>query len=75
MYDSPSNGTDDLTADMLEAAMIAGFTSMGVEVLELGVLPTPTLARLAPRLAVDAAVMISASHNPYEYNGIKIFGV
>ncbi len=61
-----------ISGDMLEAAMIAGFTSMGVEVLELGVLPTPTLARLAPRLAVDAAVMISASHNPYFENGIKL---
>ncbi len=61
-----------ISGSMLEAAMTAGFNAMGVEVLQLGVIPTPALARLAPVLNVDMAVMISASHNPYFENGIKL---
>ncbi len=61
-----------ISGDMLEAAMIAGFTSQGVDVLQLGVIPTPALTVLTPRLDVDMAVMITASHNPYHDNGIKL---
>lgn len=61
-----------ISGSMLEAAMTAGFNAMGVEVLQLGVIPTPVLAHLAPKLNVDMAVMISASHNPYFENGIKL---
>lgn len=61
-----------VSGQMLEAALTAGFTSQGVDVLLLGVIPTPTLAFLAPSLNVDMAVMISASHNPYHDNGIKL---
>ncbi len=61
-----------VSGDMLEAAMIAGFTSQGVDVLQMGVLPTPALTVLTPKLGVDMAVMITASHNPYHDNGIKL---
>lgn len=61
-----------VSGQMLEAALTAGFTSQGVDVLLLGIIPTPTLAFLAPSLNVDMAVMISASHNPYHDNGIKL---
>ncbi|MCY0886700.1 MAG: phosphoglucosamine mutase [Firmicutes bacterium] len=61
-----------LSGPMLEAAVAAGLTSAGVEVLRLGVLPTPALAHLLPELGCAAGVMISASHNPPEYNGIKL---
>ena len=62
-----------VSSNMLEAAMVAGFCSVGADVLLLGVVPTPAVAYLVKRYHADAAVMISASHNPCEYNGLKIF--
>lgn len=62
-----------LSGDLLESAMAAGFASLGADVVLLGVVPTPAVAYLLPRIGADAGVMISASHNPGEYNGIKIF--
>jgi phosphoglucosamine mutase len=59
---------------MLEAAVIAGITSEGVDALRVGVLPTPAVAYLAGAYDADFGVMISASHNPMPDNGIKIFG-
>lgn len=61
-----------LSGDMLEVAMAAGFTSMGVDVIKLGVVPTPLLTSQTANLNVDIAVMITASHNPYHDNGIKL---
>lgn len=61
-----------ISGDMLEAALIAGLTSQGVDVIKLGVLPTPAVTTLTPSLNVDMAVMITASHNPYQDNGIKL---
>ncbi len=61
------------SGDMLEAALCAGLCSVGADVYLLGVVPTPAVAFLAKEYAADAAIMISASHNPCEYNGIKIF--
>lgn len=61
------------SSDMLEAAISAGLCSVGADVLQLGVVPTPALAYLVPKHGYDAGIMISASHNPCEYNGIKIF--
>lgn len=63
-----------ISGDMLEAALIAGFAASGIEVVRLGVLPTPAVTMLAPELEVDLAVMITASHNPYHDNGIKLIG-
>ncbi|WP_135228530.1 phosphoglucosamine mutase [Deinococcus fonticola] len=62
------------SGDMLEAALAAGLTSRGVNVIHLGVLPTPGVSYLTRHLQADAGVVISASHNPYEDNGIKFFG-
>lgn len=62
------------SGDMLEAALAAGLTSRGVNVIHLGVLPTPGVSYLTRRLEADAGVVISASHNPYQDNGIKFFG-
>jgi len=59
---------------MLEQAMAAGFLAMGMEVILLGPLPTPAVANLTRTLRADLGVMISASHNPYQDNGIKLFG-
>ena len=68
-------GTDTrISADMLSSAISAGLLSAGCDVIRVGVLPTPALAYLVKKYDARAAVMISASHNPYEYNGIKIFG-
>ncbi|AOY75009.1 phosphoglucosamine mutase [Clostridium formicaceticum] len=61
------------SGDLLEAAMTAGFLSMGIDVITLGVLPTPAVAYLTRHLQADCGVVISASHNPAEYNGIKFF--
>ena len=62
-----------MSSDMLESAIAAGFCSVGADVLLLGVVPTPAVAYLVREKGYDAGVMISASHNPCEYNGIKIF--
>ena len=62
------------SGEMLEAAVIAGLTSEGVDVLRVGVLPTPAVAYLTAAYDADFGVMISASHNPMPDNGIKIFG-
>jgi phosphoglucosamine mutase len=62
-----------VSGDMLEAALAAGITSVGVDVERLGVIPTPGVAFLCRRLRPAAGVMISASHNPVEDNGIKFF--
>ena len=62
-----------LSGDMLEAALVAGLCSVGAEVELVGVIPTPAIAYLVRHYNADAGVMISASHNPYEFNGIKYF--
>ena len=62
-----------LSSDMLENAMAAGLCSVGASVVLLGVVPTPAVAYLVEKYKADAGIMISASHNSYEYNGIKIF--
>ena len=62
-----------VSSDMLEAALTAGICSVGGDVLLLGVIPTPAVAFLTVQEKADAGVVISASHNPYEYNGIKVF--
>ncbi|MBQ4572839.1 MAG: phosphoglucosamine mutase [Clostridia bacterium] len=61
------------SSQMLESAITAGLCSVGADVLQLGVVPTPAVAFLVRKYNYDAGVMISASHNPCEYNGIKIF--
>ncbi|MBQ8344801.1 MAG: phosphoglucosamine mutase [Clostridia bacterium] len=61
------------SSDMLGAALIAGLCSMGADVIQLGVVPTPAVAYLVGKYKADAGVMISASHNPAEFNGIKLF--
>src|SRR6202011_3312799 len=63
-----------LSGYMIETALIAGFTSVGMDVLQLGPMPTPAVAMLARSMRADLGVMISASHNPYDDNGIKLFG-
>ena len=63
-----------LSGYMIEYAMVAGFTSVGMDVLLLGPMPTPAVAMLTRSMRADMGVMISASHNAYEDNGIKIFG-
>src|SRR6202012_3750053 len=62
------------SSEMLEAAVVAGMTSEGVDALRVGVLPTPAVAYLTHAYDADFGVMISASHNPMPDNGIKIFG-
>lgn len=61
------------SSQMLENAITAGLCSVGADVLKLGVVPTPAVAYLVKEYGYDAGIMISASHNPCEYNGIKIF--
>ncbi len=61
-----------ISGPMLEAALTAGFSSMGMDVLAVGMLPTPALAYLIAKMEAQAGVMISASHNPPQYNGIKL---
>jgi phosphoglucosamine mutase len=63
-----------LSGYMIETAMCAGFTSTGMDVLMFGPVPTPAVAMLTRSMRADLGVMISASHNPYEDNGIKLFG-
>jgi len=63
-----------LSGYMLENAMTAGFTSVGMDVVLLGPMPTPAIALLTREMRADVGVMISASHNPFEDNGIKLFG-
>lgn len=63
-----------ISGDMLEAAMVAGICSAGVNVLKAGIMPTPAIAYLTRELNAAAGVVISASHNPVEDNGIKFFG-
>ena len=62
-----------ISSDLLEGALIAGLCSAGADVLHLGVLPTPAVAWVTVDTGCDAGVVISASHNPFEHNGIKIF--
>lgn len=62
-----------LSGDMLENALTAGILSIGGNVIKLGIMPTPAVAYLVRYYDADAGVVISASHNPFEYNGIKIF--
>jgi len=62
-----------LSGYMIENALVAGFTSVGMDVLLLGPVPTPAVAMLTRSMRCDIGVMISASHNPYEDNGIKLF--
>ena len=63
-----------LSGDMLEAALAAGLAAMGVDVINVGIVPTPAVARIVLEKRADAGIVISASHNPYEDNGIKFFG-
>ncbi len=63
-----------VSSDMLELALIAGITSAGGDVLKVGVLPTPGIAYLTKSLSANAGIVISASHNPFNNNGIKFFG-
>lgn len=61
-----------ISGDMLEGALIAGFNSVGVDVIRLGIIPTPAVTMLTSGLDVDMSIIISASHNPYYDNGIKL---
>jgi phosphoglucosamine mutase len=63
-----------LSGYMMETALISGFTSVGMDVVMVGPVPTPAVAMLAKSMRADLGVMISASHNPFEDNGIKLFG-
>jgi phosphoglucosamine mutase len=63
-----------LSGYMIESALVAGFTSVGMEVFQFGPLPTPAVAMLTRSLRADLGVMISASHNQFQDNGIKLFG-
>ena len=63
-----------LSGYMVENALVAGFTSVGMDVVQFGPLPTPAVAMLTQSMRADLGVMISASHNPYQDNGIKLFG-
>lgn len=63
-----------LSGDLIESSITAGLLSYGANVIHLGVIPTPAVAFLTRELKADASIVISASHNSYEYNGIKFFG-
>jgi phosphoglucosamine mutase len=63
-----------LSGYMIETAMVAGFTSVGMDVLLTGPIPTPAVGMLTRSMRADLGVMISASHNPFDDNGIKLFG-
>ena len=62
-----------LSGEMLEASLVSGLMAAGIEVIQLGVIPTPGVAYMTRKLVADGGVMISASHNPYQDNGIKFF--
>jgi phosphoglucosamine mutase len=62
-----------ISGDMLESALIAGICSVGADAIKVGIVPTPAVAHLTRCFGADAGVVISASHNPVEYNGIKFF--
>ena len=62
-----------ISGDMLESALVAGICSVGAEAICVGIIPTPAIAYLTRHYNADAGVVISASHNPYEFNGIKFF--
>ena len=62
-----------ISGDLLEAALSAGLCAAGADVIPLGVVPTPAVAFVTRDCGADAGIVISASHNPYEHNGIKIF--
>ncbi|MGE5260183.1 MAG: phosphoglucosamine mutase, partial [Actinomycetota bacterium] len=63
-----------LSGYMIESALVSGFTAVGMDVFQLGPMPTPAVAMLTRSLRADLGVMISASHNPFIDNGIKLFG-
>src|SRR6201986_5466479 len=63
-----------LSGYMIETALVAGFTSVGMDVFQTGPMPTPAVAMLTRSMRCDLGLMISASHNPYDDNGIKLFG-
>jgi phosphoglucosamine mutase len=63
-----------LSGYMMESALVAGFTSVGMDVVQVGPMPTPAVAMLTRSMRADLGVMISASHNPFHDNGIKLFG-
>ena len=63
-----------LSGYMIESALVSGFTAVGMDVFQFGPLPTPAVAMLTRSLRADLGVMITASHNPFEDNGIKFFG-
>ena len=62
-----------ISCDLLKGALIAGLCSAGADVLDLGTIPTPAVAWVTVDEKADAGIVISASHNPFEHNGIKIF--
>ncbi len=61
-----------ISGDMLFSALSSGFTSQGIDVIDLGIIPTPLCTTLTPTLNVDMSIMITASHNPYQDNGLKL---
>src|ERR1700687_2725506 len=63
-----------LSGYMIESALVAGFTAVGMDVFQFGPMPTPAVAMLTRSMRADIGVMISASHNAYDDNGIKLFG-
>ncbi|MGI4881223.1 MAG: phosphoglucosamine mutase, partial [Janthinobacterium lividum] len=63
-----------LSGYMIESALTAGFTSVGMDVVQVGPMPTPAVAMLTRSMRADLGVMVSASHNPFHDNGIKLFG-
>ena len=67
-------GDTRASTGMLSAAISAGLCSSGADVMDLGVLPTPAISFLVGKYKAVAGIVVSASHNPFEYNGIKIFG-
>jgi len=62
-----------ISSEMISSAFIAGITSVGIDVLDIGIMPTPSISYFVEKYKADLGVVISASHNPFEYNGIKFF--